>query len=203
MQWTGLRPTAPAPAPMAAWAGRRSRAARWPRGRLLAARRAVVASAAASDANSSSNSPGRDEERDEAARREEEEKAAASLLMRSQKYAMLKQQLAVAAQFEDYKEAARLRDSLRSFEEEDPVLRLRRLMKKATEEERFEDAAKYRDELKILAPHCLLKCSSDATTLEGDFEMKHIDKAGSSTFNVAIAPFSLSILGDDDDDVLL
>lgn len=34
---------------------------------------------------------------------------------------------------------------------------------------------------------------------EGDFEMKHIDKVGSSTFNVAIAPFSLSIIGDDDD----
>jgi hypothetical protein len=32
--------------------------------------------------------------------------------------------------------------------------------------------------------------------------MKHIDKAGSSTFNVAIAPFSLSILGDDNDVVL-
>ncbi|CAN6353911.1 unnamed protein product [Urochloa humidicola] len=155
-----------------------------------------------------------------------------------------------------------------------------------------QDAAKYRDELKILAPHSLLKCSSDATTLgirvqvrsvyiesrsqplkgqfffayriritnnsqrpvqllrrhwivtdgngrmeniwgvgvvgeqpvifprtgfeyssacplstpngrmEGDFEMKHIDKAGSSTFNVAIAPFSLSILGDDNDVLL-
>lgn len=39
---------------------------------------------------------------------------------------------------QDYKEAARLRDSLRSFEEEEPVLRLRRLMKKAIEEERFE-----------------------------------------------------------------
>uniref|UniRef100_A0A452Y463 ApaG domain-containing protein n=2 Tax=Triticinae TaxID=1648030 RepID=A0A452Y463_AEGTS len=151
------------------------------------------------------------------------------------------------------------------------------------------DAAKYRDELMILAPHSLLKCSSDATTLgirvqvrsvyiesrsqplkgkfffayriritnnsqravqllrrhwivtdangrtenvwgvgvvgeqpvifpktgfeyssacplntpngrmEGDFEMKHIDKVGSSTFNIAIAPFSLSILGDDND----
>jgi len=58
-----------------------------------------------------------------------------------------------------------LRDSLRSFEEEEPVLRLRGLMRKAIEEERFEDAAKYRDELKILAPHSLLKCSSDATTL--------------------------------------
>jgi len=58
-----------------------------------------------------------------------------------------------------------LRDSLRSFEEEEPVLRLRGLMRKAIEEERFEDAAKYRDELKILAPHSLLRCSSDATTL--------------------------------------
>nr|CAB3460379.1 unnamed protein product [Digitaria exilis] len=272
MQWTGLR--SPSPAPKVAWMGRRPRTARWPRGRLPAARRVVVASAAASDANSSSNSPERDEEREEVARKVKEEKAAASLLMRSQKYAMLKQQLAVAAQFEDYKEAARLRDSLRSFEEEEP------------------DAAKYRDELKILAPHCLLKCSSDATTLgirvqvrsvyiesrsqplkgqfffayriritnnsqrpvqllrrhwivtdgngkteniwgvgvvgeqpvifprtgfeyssacplstpngrmEGDFEMKHIDKAGSSTFNVAIAPFSLSILGDDNDVLL-
>lgn len=38
---------------------------------------------------------------------------------------------------------------------------------------------------------------------EGDFEMKHIDKVGSSTFNVAIAPFSLSIIGDDDDDAPL
>jgi hypothetical protein len=94
MQWTGLR--RPAPAPTAPWAGQRPRSVRWPRGRFPAVRRAVVASAAASDANSSSNPPGRDE-RDEAARKE---KAAAWLLMRSQKYAMLKQQLAVAAQFE-------------------------------------------------------------------------------------------------------
>ncbi|XP_066361937.1 uncharacterized protein [Miscanthus floridulus] len=285
MQWAGLR--SQAPVPTAAWTGPRPRTTRWPQGRFTAARRALVASAAASDANSSSNSPGRDEEREEVVQREKKEKAVASLLMRSQKYAMLKQQLAVAAQFEDYKEAARLRDSLRSFEEEEPVLRLRRLMKKAIAEERFEDAAKYRDELMILAPHSLLKCSSDATTLgirvqvrsvyiesrsqplkgqfffayriritnnsqrpvqllrrhwivtdgngrteniwgagvvgeqpvifpktgfeyssacplstpngrmEGDFEMKHIDKAGSSTFNVAIVPFSLSILGDD------
>ncbi len=34
---------------------------------------------------------------------------------------------------------------------------------------------------------------------EGDFEMKHIDKVDSQSFNVAIAPFSLSILGDDTD----
>lgn len=42
----------------------------------------------------------------------------------------------------------------------------------------------------------LNKCSE---LQEGDFEMKHIDKVGSSTFNIAIAPFSLSILGDDND----
>jgi len=38
----------------------------------------------------------------------------------------------------DYEEAARIRDSLRSFEEEEPVLRLRRLLKQAIAEERFE-----------------------------------------------------------------
>ncbi|KAG5234139.1 hypothetical protein OIU77_000510 [Salix suchowensis] len=209
-----------------------------------------------------------------------------SFLSRSQTYAMLKQQMKVAAQSEDYEEAARIRDSLKSFEEEEPVLRLHRLLKEAIADEQFEDAARYRDELREIAPHSLLKCSSDATTLgirvqvrslyiegrsqpskgkyffayriritnnsdrpvqllrrhwiitdakgktenvwgvgvigeqpvilprtafeyssacplctpngrmEGDFEMKHIDRAGSPTFNVAIAPFSLSILGD-------
>ncbi|XP_057464398.1 uncharacterized protein LOC130754241 isoform X1 [Actinidia eriantha] len=212
-----------------------------------------------------------------------------SFLSRSQTYALLKQQMEVAAKSEDYKEAARLRDSLRLFEEEEPILRLRRLLKEAIANERFEDAARYRDELKDIAPHCLLKCLSDATTLgirvqvrsvyiegrsqpskgqyffayriritnnsdcpvqllrrhwiirdangrtenvwgigvigeqpvilpntgfeyssacplstpsgrmEGDFEMKHIDKVGSKTFNVAIAPFSLSTLEDDTD----
>lgn len=34
---------------------------------------------------------------------------------------------------------------------------------------------------------------------EGDFEMKHIDIVDSQSFNVAIAPFSLSVLGDDAD----
>ncbi|KAF3669832.1 Protein ApaG [Capsicum annuum] len=34
---------------------------------------------------------------------------------------------------------------------------------------------------------------------EGDFEMKHIDRVGSRTFNVAIAPFSLSKVGDGSD----
>ncbi|PIN07872.1 hypothetical protein CDL12_19549 [Handroanthus impetiginosus] len=88
-----------------------------------------------------------------------------SSLSRTETYAMLKQQLEVAAKSEDYKEAARIRDSLKLFEEEEPVLRLQRLLKEAIAEERFEDAAKYRDELKEIAPHCLLKCSSDATTL--------------------------------------
>ncbi|GLU20730.1 hypothetical protein SLE2022_369130 [Rubroshorea leprosula] len=215
--------------------------------------------------------------------------SSSSFLSRSQTYALLKQQMEVAAKSEDYKEAARIRDSLKMFEEEEPVLRLRRLIKEAVSEERFEDAVKYRDELKEIAPHSLLKCSSDATTLgirvqvrsvyiegrsqpsrgqyffayriritnnsdrsvqllkrhwiitdangktenvwgvgvigeqpvilprtsfeyssacplgtpngrmEGDFEMKHIDQIGSPTFNVAIAPFSLSTLGDDGD----
>ncbi|XWS37496.1 hypothetical protein CRYUN_Cryun19dG0047900 [Craigia yunnanensis] len=212
-----------------------------------------------------------------------------SFLSRSQTYAMLKQQMEVAAKSEDYKEAARIRDSLKMFEEEEPVWRLRRLIKEAVADERFEDAARYHDELKEIAPHYLLKCSSDATTLgirvqvrsvyiegrslpsrgqyffayriritnnsdrpvqllrrhwiitdgngktenvwgigvigeqpvilprtgfeyssacplstpsgrmEGDFEMKRIDKVSSPSFNVAIAPFSLSTLGDDVD----
>lgn len=215
--------------------------------------------------------------------------SASSFLSRTQTYALLKQRMEVAAQSEDYEEAARIRDSLKSFEEEEPILRLRRLLKEAISDERFEDAARYRDELKEISPHSLLKCSSDATTLgirvqvrsvyiegrsqpskglyffayriritnnsnrpvqllrrhwittdasgktehvwgvgvigeqpvilprtgfeyssacplstpngrmEGDFEMKHIDRIGSPTFNVAIAPFSLSILGDERD----
>ncbi|CAN1774688.1 Protein ApaG [Linum perenne] len=231
--------------------------------------------------------------------------SANSFFRRSETYALLKKQMVVAAQaevfaffrpsspfnfaFKDYKEAARIRDSLRIFEEEEPLLRLRQQLKDAIEDERFGDAAKYRDELNQLAPHSLLKCSSDTTTLgirvqvrsvyiesrsqplkgqyffayriritnnsdrpvqllrrhwvitdangktenvwgmgvigeqpvilaktgfeyssacplstpngrmEGDFEMKHIDKVGSSSFNVAIAPFSLSTLGNGSD----
>ncbi|KAH0710870.1 hypothetical protein KY284_012297 [Solanum tuberosum] len=212
-----------------------------------------------------------------------------SFLSRSQTYALLKQQMDVAAKSEDYKEAARLRDSLKIFEDQEPVLRLQRLVKEAIAQERFEDAARYRDELKDIAPHSLLKCSSEATTLgirvqvrsvyiegrsqpskglyffayriritnnsdrpvqllrrhwiitdangktenvwgigvigeqpvvlpntafeyssacplgtpsgrmEGDFEMKHIDRVGSRTFNVSIAPFSLSKVEDGSD----
>ncbi|KAF3954551.1 hypothetical protein CMV_020116 [Castanea mollissima] len=91
--------------------------------------------------------------------------SSSSFFSRSQTYALLKQRLEVAAKSEDYEEAARIRDSLKSFEEEEPVLRLRRLMNEAIADERFEDAAKFRDELKEIAPHALLKCSSDATTL--------------------------------------
>uniref|UniRef100_A0A2P2K143 Uncharacterized protein LOC105128528 n=1 Tax=Rhizophora mucronata TaxID=61149 RepID=A0A2P2K143_RHIMU len=91
--------------------------------------------------------------------------SSSSFLSRSQTYALLKQQMEAAAQSEDYEEAARIRDSLKSFEEEEPVLRLRKLLKQAITEEQFEDAARYRDELKEIAPHALLKCSSDATTL--------------------------------------
>ncbi|XAR50193.1 hypothetical protein NMG60_11004449 [Bertholletia excelsa] len=208
---------------------------------------------------------------------------------RSQSYTLLKQQMEFAVKSEDYKEAARLRDSLRALEQEEPILRLRGLMKEAVADERFEDAASYLDKLKDITPDCLLKCSSDATTLgirvqvsstydaalgqpskgeyyfvykmritnksdrpvqlfrrhwiitdgngrtenlwgigvngqqpvihpntefkyssvcplntpsgrmEGDFEMQHIDRVGSKVFNVAIAPFSLFILGDGGD----
>ncbi|CDP16905.1 unnamed protein product [Coffea canephora] len=212
-----------------------------------------------------------------------------SFLSPGQTYALLKQQMEVAAKSEDYEEAARLRDSLKTFEDQEPVLRLKRLLKEAIDNERFEDAARYHDELKEIAPHSLLNCSSDATTsgirvqvrsvyiegrsqpskglyffayriritnnsdrpvqllrrhwiitdangrtehvwgigvigeqpvilpntgfeyssacplgtssgrMEGDFEMKHVDKVGSRTFNVAIAPFSLSTFEDGGD----
>lgn len=36
---------------------------------------------------------------------------------------------------------------------------------------------------------------------EGDFELIHVDRVGPRAFNVAVAPFSLSLLGDDDEDV--
>lgn len=37
---------------------------------------------------------------------------------------------------------------------------------------------------------------------EGDFEMKHIDMVGSPTFNIAIAPFSLTILEDENHTII-
>ncbi|XP_027339368.1 uncharacterized protein LOC113853113 [Abrus precatorius] len=209
-------------------------------------------------------------------------------LSRSHNYAMLKHRMDAAAKSENYEEAARIRDSLKCFEDDVPVLRLRRLLKEAIADERFEDAARYRNELNEIAPHSLLKCSSDVTTsgirvqvksvyiegrsqpskeiyffaykikitnntnrpvqllrthwiitdangktenvwgigvlgqqpailprtsfeyssarqlstqngrMEGDFEMIHVDRVGSRAFNVAIAPFSLALLGDDD-----
>ncbi|KAL8526588.1 hypothetical protein ACS0TY_015689 [Phlomoides rotata] len=56
----------------------------------------------------------------------------------TESYALLKQQFEVAKKSEVYKEAARLHDSLRIFEEEEPVLRLQRLLKGAIAQERFE-----------------------------------------------------------------
>nr|XP_043607691.1 uncharacterized protein LOC122579569 [Erigeron canadensis] len=46
---------------------------------------------------------------------------------------------------------------------------------------------------------CPLTTSSGR--MEGDFEMKHIDKVGSKTFNVAVAPFALSTFGDATDNI--
>ncbi|BAT79506.1 uncharacterized protein LOC124824094 [Vigna umbellata] len=213
-----------------------------------------------------------------------------SFLSPSHNYAILKHRMEIAAKSEYYEEAARLRDSLKCFEDDVPVLRLRRLLKEAVADERFQDAAIYRDQLKEIAPHSLLKCSSDSTTLgirvqvksvylegrsqpteevyffeykiritnntnrpvqllrrhwiitdangktenfwgigvggeqpaifprtsfefsstcplnaqngrmEGDFELIHVDRVGPRAFNVAVAPFSLSLLGDDDED---
>ncbi|RRT51130.1 hypothetical protein B296_00051272 [Ensete ventricosum] len=176
--------------------------------------------------------------------------AAASFLFRSQTYAMLKQQMAVAAKFEvgvaspafffflslypgnlfgisyrvlvsywfcqDYKEAARIRDSLKFFEEEEPALHLRKLMRKAVEDERFEllQGAGVIGEQPVILPRTGFEYSSACPlstpsgrmfhlrAQEGDFEMKRIDTVGSPTFNVAIAPFSLSIMGDDTDGLL-
>ncbi|KAI3699800.1 hypothetical protein L2E82_44343 [Cichorium intybus] len=75
------------------------------------------------------------------------------------------QEVELAAKSENFEDAARIRDSLKSFEEEYPILRLRGLMREAIAKEKFEDAARYRDQIKEIAPHYLLKCSSDATTL--------------------------------------
>ncbi|XP_010533487.1 PREDICTED: uncharacterized protein LOC104809262 [Tarenaya hassleriana] len=217
------------------------------------------------------------------------ERASGSLLSRSQTYALLKQKMDVAAKAENYEEAARIRLSLKSLEDDEPVFRLKRMLKEAILEERFEDAARYRDKLNEIAPESLLKCTSDATTLgirvqvrsvyiegrsqplkghyffayriritnnsdrpvqllrrhwiitntdgktehvrgvgvigeqpvilpntgfeyssacplttpsgimEGEFEMKHIDRIGAPSFNVVIAPFSLSVAGDASD----
>ncbi|KAL2935966.1 Protein ApaG [Bienertia sinuspersici] len=184
------------------------------------------------------------------------------LLSRAQTHALLKQQLEVAAKAEDYKEAARIRDSLRLFEDEEPVLRLRRLLKEAVAEERFTGIRvqvrsvyiegrsqpskgqyffAYRIRItnnsdrpvQLLRRHWIINDANEKTEnvwgigvigeqpvilprtgfeyssacplstpsgrMEGDFEMIHIDKVGSRTFNVAIAPFSLSTLGDDSD----
>ncbi|GKD35656.1 polymerase delta-interacting protein 2-like protein, partial [Tanacetum coccineum] len=101
----------------------------------------------------------------EAESQSQQSSSSSSFFQRSQSYALMKQQMELAAKSENYEEAARLRDSLKSFEEEEPVLRLRALMKEAVANDKFEEAARYRDQIKEIAPHYLLKCSSDATTL--------------------------------------
>ncbi|KAG6510360.1 hypothetical protein ZIOFF_028370 [Zingiber officinale] len=181
---------------------------------------------------------------------------------RSQTYALLKQQLAVAAKSEDYEEAARIRDSLKSFEEEEPLLHLRKMLRKAIQEERFEGIRvqvrslyiesrshpskgqfffAYRIRItnnsqypvQLLRRHWIITDANGRTEnfwgvgvigeqpvilprtgfeyssacplstptgrMEGEYEMKHIDKLGSPTFNVVIAAFSLSMMGDDTD----
>ncbi|XP_021684911.2 uncharacterized protein LOC110668117 isoform X4 [Hevea brasiliensis] len=185
---------------------------------------------------------------------------ASSFLSRTQNYALLKPQMEVAAQSEDYEEAARILDSLKSFEEEEPVLRLRGLLKEAISEERFEGIRAqvrsvyiegrsqpskgqyffaYRIKItndsdcpvQLLRRHWIITDANEKIEnvwgigviaeqpvmpprmgfeyssacplstpngrMEGDFEMKHIDRVGSRTFNVAVALFSLSILGDE------
>ncbi|KAK6153297.1 hypothetical protein DH2020_012936 [Rehmannia glutinosa] len=53
-----------------------------------------------------------------------------------------------------------------------------------------------------LAVACAKQMGKQSHVLnEGDFEMKHIDKVGAHTFNMAIAPFSLSTFGDGTDTV--
>ncbi|KAI7979019.1 Protein ApaG [Camellia lanceoleosa] len=168
-----------------------------------------------------------------------------SFLSRSQTYVLLKQQMEVAAKSEDYKEAARLRDSLRLFEEEEPILHMRRLMNEAIADEsqpserpilfayRIRITNNSDRPVQLLRRHWIITDANGRTEnvwgigvigeqpvilpntgfeyssacplstpsgrMEGDFEMKHIDKVGSKTFNVAIAPFSLSTLGDGTD----
>ncbi|XP_027192125.1 uncharacterized protein [Cicer arietinum] len=184
-----------------------------------------------------------------------------SFLSRTQTYALLKQQMEVAAKSEDYKEAARIRDSLRLFEEEEPVLRLRRLIKEAIADQRFQGVRvqvrsvyiegrsqpskglyffAYRiritnnsdDTVQLLRRHWIITdangrsenvwgigvvgeqpvllprtsfeyssacpLSTPNGRMEGEFEMIHVERVGSRSFNVVIAPFSLALLGDDD-----
>ncbi|KAE9608518.1 putative UVR domain-containing protein [Lupinus albus] len=67
-----------------------------------------------------------------------ESSSSRSFFSRNHNYALLKHQMEVAAKSEDYEQAARIRDSLKCFEEDVPVLRLRKLLKEAIEDERFQ-----------------------------------------------------------------
>ncbi|KAG0609107.1 hypothetical protein M758_8G158100 [Ceratodon purpureus] len=79
----------------------------------------------------------------------------------------LQLQLQVATAREDYVEAARLRDRVKSLQGEDPVVRLKTLMETAIAQEQYEEAARYRDELNKVSPPKVdlsLQCYSDTTT---------------------------------------
>ncbi|XP_024359612.1 uncharacterized protein [Physcomitrium patens] len=79
----------------------------------------------------------------------------------------LQLQLQVATVREDYAEAARLRDMVKSLQGEDPVVRLKTLMEKAIAEEQYAEAAMHRDELNKISPPKVdlgLQCYSDTTT---------------------------------------
>lgn len=79
----------------------------------------------------------------------------------------LQLQLQVATVREDYVEAARLRDMVKSLQGEDPVVRLQTLMEKAIADEQYIEAARYRDELSKVSPPKVgfgLHCHSDTTT---------------------------------------
>lgn len=120
------------------------------------------------------------EDSDSAVTPAEKAEARSSFLSRSQTHTLLKQQMRVAALNEDYKEAARIRDTLKVMEDQEPALRLQNLLKQAISEERFEDAAKYRNELQLIAPDALLKCFSDTTTLGIRIQVRSVYVKGRS-----------------------
>eukprot|EP00850_Spirogloea_muscicola_P015996 SM000127S26612 [mRNA] locus=s127:75614:77943:- [translate_table: standard] len=84
----------------------------------------------------------------------------------------LQEQLRDATLLENYTEAAKIRDVMKSLEEHDPLLLVKKMLHAAIAEEKYEEAAMCRDELKRLAPlhadalieESELKSCSDCTT---------------------------------------
>lgn len=83
---------------------------------------------------------------------------------------LLNRQLTEATAKEDYTEAAKVRDLMKTLEEKDPALQLQKLLTQAIAEERYADAADYRDKLKQIAPpeveepKSVSKCNSNSVT---------------------------------------